>query len=177
MIDEERAADDDYWFRVITSDKHVTKGKVNHGAFTKEFRKPKQGKGRPWLSEMSGRLRSQAGTSAQIIEHGKGFATAWSTKFHGIAFVSCDKLTYDKDGLSMAAYFTPLPDGKWPDPAHADLAVFGKEVLPRSEEEERLFLHMHKHMVFLHPDQIDPIFHLMPPPITPNSALPSIAGG
>ena len=158
MIAEgERASDGDVWFRILNSDSQITRGKLNHGALKAQIRKTKADAKRAWQNEMSGRLRSIAGTVEEIKKHATEYCEKQSRKFYGVAFSRCGdlRIEYDFGGITSAVHFTPIKEGKHADPAHADLTFAGKEIEPKSEDEERLLLRLHREFNVLYPDQMD----------------------
>lgn len=157
IVDGERASDGDVWFRILNSDSQIARGKLNHGAFKGQIRKTKAEANRSWLSEMSGRLRSVAGNVEEIKKHASEYCEKRSRKFYGVAFSRCADLRIDYGfaGITSAVHFTPIKDGKNDDPAHADLTFSGKVIEPKSEDEERLLLRLHREFIALYPDQMD----------------------
>jgi hypothetical protein len=55
------AAEGDVWFRVLTEESYIRKGRIHHSAFTgRAIAKPDAAKSRSWSHELSGRLRSRS---------------------------------------------------------------------------------------------------------------------
>src|SRR4051794_28920385 len=72
LKDGDAAKDDDVWFRIATRPEQMKFGRPLHGAFTgNAIGKPK--KARPWERELSGRLRSLAGSRADVIQHAEQY--------------------------------------------------------------------------------------------------------
>jgi hypothetical protein len=169
VAEGERARDGDVWFRILNSDSQITRGKLNHGAFKGQIRKTKAEASRAWQSEMSGRLRSIAGTVDEIKKHATEYCAKQNRKFHGVAFSLCGSLriAFGFEGITSAVHFTPIKDGKYADPAHADLTFAGKAIDPKSEDEERLLLRLHREFFVLYPDQMDGLLpKATPEPLT-----------
>jgi hypothetical protein len=159
MIAEgERASDGDVWFRILNSDSQIKRGTLNHGALKGQIRKTKAEAGRPWQSEMSGRLRSIAGIVEEIKEHAADYCKKQDRTFHGVILSRCKSLRIDFGGITSAVHFTPIKDGNYADPAHADLTFSGKAIEPKSEDEERLLLRLHREFSVLYPDQMEKFF-------------------
>jgi hypothetical protein len=152
------AYDGDIWFRVVTNQEHIKRGRVHHSAFGGNAITASDKK-RPWARELSGRLRSLAGDVEQeaiaycreMTARGGG-----EKSFHGVIYarVAGLKLTYEHDhSIKTAVYFTPL--GR--DPAHADF-TFSAEW--PNDEKERMVHWLSDRFEGLHPAQI----HHLPQP-------------
>src|SRR3989442_897669 len=118
MIAEgEPASDGDVWFRILNSDSQITRGKLNHGALKGQIRKTKAEANRAWQNEMSGRLRSIAGTVDEIKKHATEYCEKQSRKLYGVAFSRCGSLRieYGFEGITSTVHFTPITDGKYAD--------------------------------------------------------------
>jgi hypothetical protein len=104
LSDGDPALDGDIWFRIATQENHIVKGRVHHAAFGgKAISPPPPAKGRPWTRELSGRLRSRAGSLEDIEHNAKAYCIAQTalgggTKtFNGVIFtqVADAKRTYE----------------------------------------------------------------------------------
>lgn len=152
-----QASDGDFWFRILTSESLITKGKLHHAAFKGQIKPTKAEKNRSWSSEMSGRLRSIAGSVEEIKTHAADYCGRKNQKFSGVAFSRCAdlRITFPDDPITAAVHLTPIRTGADKDPAHADLTFAGPVIQPKSEEEGRLLLTLHGRFAALYPDQID----------------------
>jgi hypothetical protein len=166
--DGDPAPDGDIWFRVVTNEKHITRGRIHHSAFKgNAIASPGQTKNRPWARELSGRLRSLAGDVEQeaITFCREMTAQGGGEKlFHGVMYARVPKLklTYEHDhAIKTAVYFTPL--GR--DPAHSDF-VFSKPW--PNDENDRMIHWLSDRFEGLHPAQIH---HLPQPEPKPLIAL------
>jgi hypothetical protein len=168
LSDGDPAPEGDIWFRVVTSQDHIRRGRVHHSAFTgNAIKAPDATKNRPWARELSGRLRSLAGDAEQeaiafcreMTAQGGG-----EKSFHGVMYARVAKLrlTYEHDhSIKTAAYFTPL--GR--DPAHSDFTFSA----PWSDAERDRMIHwLSDRFEGLHPAQIH---HLPQPEPKPLIAL------
>ena len=131
--------DDEVWFRVLVNRRHLTREGTLHAnalkgsAFTRSSF--------PGAAyELSGRLRSLAGTAAQLVTDGvtraegarqsfrdRGQPVPSDLEFCGIATAECRSLKFASIGTSRTAViYTPIsapnPDE---DIAHADLVIIG----------------------------------------------------
>jgi hypothetical protein len=167
LSDGDPAEDGDIWFRILTSDKHITKGRVQHAAFKGAIKPPRPEKNRSWSSEMSGRLRSIAGTITEVQQHAIQYCDRKNQTFAGVAFSSSSRLriSFQDDPITSAVYYTPIDKPPDTDSAHADLVFIGPAVQPKSAEEERLILTLHGLFTGLHPAQL----HLLPPASIPTA--------
>src|SRR5262245_8198052 len=91
--DGDPADDTDVWFRYATHEDHIKRGRVSHAAFKgSAISRPAVQKKRSWDRELSGRLRSLAGTLQQIEQHAGAYcqeqtARGGGTKrFHGVIY-------------------------------------------------------------------------------------------
>jgi hypothetical protein len=160
LSDGDPASDGDIWFRVVTSQDHIRRGRVHHSAFTgNAITAPERTKNRPWARELSGRLRSLVGNVEQeaiaycreMTAQGGG-----EKSFHGVIYARVEKLklTYEYDhSIKTAACYTPL--GR--DPAHAD---FTFSAAWPNDEKDRMLHWLSDRFEGLHPAQI----HLLPQP-------------
>lgn len=163
LADGDRPADGDVWFRIITSTDYITRGRVSHAAFKSKnfFRRPPAGANRPWTVESSGRLRSLAGSTDAIAEHGEQYATKHNTKFVGVMYPSepLDRATIGQ--LSLDFCYTPIPGV---DTAHADLVATGTMPADKTPEHEQLLHELVDCFKALYAGQIE---HLPPANIKP----------
>lgn len=154
----EVAPDGDVWFRLITSKSHISRGKIKHGAFKGKFL-GRANSDRPYTTEISGRLRSEAGSIDEIRAHAEAYCKAKASsgqKFAGLMF--CQKAAAAKvfDQFSMNVYFTPITSGPDVDPAHSDIGIAGPPIVDGSPEYDRLVIELSDLLRGLHsPDQID----------------------
>src|SRR6266404_9998248 len=82
LSDGDPAQDGDIWFRIVTQEKHIARGRVHHSALGgNAIARPK--KSRPWDRELSGRLRTFAGTLEQIRTHAEAYCKDMSEKGQG----------------------------------------------------------------------------------------------
>lgn len=141
LSDGEPASGGDVWFRIATHKDYIKNGRVQHGAFGgNAIAAPGGQKRRPWDRELSGRLRSLAGTVSDIATHAEQFcadqtARGGGTKvFHGVMYsrVVDIKNTY-KNAIVSNVHFTPNPPS---DPAHSDLTFTSWDINTRPELEE-----------------------------------------
>ena len=143
LSDGDPAADGDIWFRIATQEGHLVRGRVHHSAFGgNAIAPPKEGSNRPWDRELSGRLRSLAGTTEDIRRHAEAYCETLTSKgqgkktFLGVMYVRVRdaKRSYE-NLLTTAVHYTPL-DG---DDAHADL-TFNGWIGDKKEDRERFNL-------------------------------------
>jgi hypothetical protein len=74
LADGEPARDGDTWFRIASHKDHIKNGRAQHGAFKgTAISAPDPAKNRPWDRDLSGRLRSIAGTREDVIKHAIDF--------------------------------------------------------------------------------------------------------
>lgn len=166
LADGDRPADGDVWFRIITSTSYITSGRVNHSAFKGKnfFRQPPAGN-RPWTVEASGRLRSLAGSTDEIAEHGEQYAKKHSTKFIGVMYPS-EPLDRASIGELMLDFcYTPILGV---DNAHADLIATGTMPADKTPEHERLLLELADCFKALYAAQVDllPAANIKPPTLS-----------
>ncbi|HEY8007134.1 MAG TPA: hypothetical protein VIE66_10150 [Methylocella sp.] len=177
LSDGDPAPDGDIWFRIVTHQDHLRRGRVHHSAWGgNAISEPSPEKARPWTREASGRLRSRAG-SLENIEHAANdfcrTAAGGSKTFSGVIYarVTDAKLSFESI-LTTAIHFTPLS----PDPAHADLTFTGWLANESKEERARFNMWLSDKLLALHhPGQL---FHLPDaclPPETATSRLKEFA--
>src|SRR6266446_3063581 len=124
LSDGDPADDGDIWFRVATQENHLVRGRVHHSAFKGRAQEaPDPSLRRPWALELSGRLRSIAGTVAQIEADAIAYCARHSipgqgTKtFNGVMYVRVARARSNfENSIDTAVIYTPLVN----DSAHAD---------------------------------------------------------
>jgi hypothetical protein len=129
LSDGDPADDGDIWYRIATQQGHLVRGRVHHSAFGgNAIARPKADKLRPWDRELSGRLRTLAGTIEEITQHAKTYCEALSAQgqgtktFSGVMYVRVrDARKSFENILTTAIHYTPLDS----DNAHADLTFNG----------------------------------------------------
>jgi hypothetical protein len=127
LSDGDPADDGDIWFRIATQQGHLVRGRVHHSALGGSAIAPPK-KSRPWDRELSGRLRTLAGTVDEITAHAERYCEALTAKgqgkksFFGLMYVRVrdGKRSYN-DTLTTAVHYTPSDE----DRAHADLTFKG----------------------------------------------------
>ncbi|SRR6266700_104801 len=154
LSDGDSADDGDVWFRVATQDGHIRRGRVHHGAFGGKnvISMPPREKNRPWDRELSGRLRSLAGSVEDIEKDAIEFCEAETKRgggkktFYGVIYtrVADAKLIYE-DTVSTGVHFTPLDRDK----AHGDFTFTGWAINTKPEE-EKFFLWLSDVLQALH---------------------------
>ncbi|WP_157096455.1 hypothetical protein [Methylosinus sp. R-45379] len=157
LKDGDPGPDGDVWFRIITQDNHIRKGRIHHSAFGgKAISAPDPTKRRPWERELSGRLRSRAGSVLQIEDHAnlfckKATAAGGGTKtFSGVMYAPvADLKKIYLDTLTTGVNFTPNDD----DPAHSDLTFQGW-VKDEEQEREQFILWLTDNVHGLHQTQL-----------------------
>jgi hypothetical protein len=162
LLDGDRPADGDVWFRIITSSDHISKGRVHHAAFRKKnfFRPPKPGTNRQWDYETSGRLRSLAGSLDEIAKAAAQYAIDNKTHYVGVMYPSKQLACATVGSLTLDFCYTPIKDG---DQAHADLITKGIMPADKTPEHEQLMHDLTDCFKALHAAQIE---HLPPAKIT-----------
>jgi hypothetical protein len=169
LMDGDPAPDGDIWFRIATQKDHIVKGRVHHAAFGGKAISPPAPEKGPWTRELSGRLRSRAGSLEDIEHDAKAYCAAQTalgggTKtFNGVIFarVADAKRTYETV-LTTDVHFTPLQD----DAAHADLTFYGWLANESKEEMLPFLLWLSAMLQGLHPAQLRllPDAHIPPKP-------------
>ncbi len=172
--DCDAAEDGDVWFRVLTQKDHIKRGRIHHSAFTgNAISPPAPTKKRPWSRELSGRLRSKAGTIRDIEDFAVAYcerltkAGGGTMAFSGVMYAGVDGLrkTYG-DILTLGVFFTPIEA----DPAHADL-TFSNWIEYTREAKQALLLWLTDQVEGLHhPGQL----HHLPEAADRRSALTKI---
>jgi hypothetical protein len=139
LSDGDPARDGDIWFRIATHKDHIKSGKILHGAFLgNAISAPK--KQRPWERELSGRLRSLAGSREDVVKHAVQYCEEQTHRgggtktFIGLMYAKVEelRLTYNHT-IHSAVYYTPI---EGVDQAHADLTFtpWGLITKPQLEE-------------------------------------------
>jgi hypothetical protein len=140
LSDGDPADGGDIWFRIATQQSHLVRGRVHHSAFGgNAIARPTAGKNRPWDRELSGRLRTLAGTLEEITQQAESYCEALTARgqgtkrFSGVMYVRVRDAKKSFDNiLTTAIRYTPLSD----DEAHADLTFNG---WPGDAEEQERF--------------------------------------
>jgi hypothetical protein len=161
LCDGDPADDGDIWFRIATQQGYIVKGRVHHSAFGgTAIAPPNPAKNRLWARELSGRLRSHAGTLDEVARHADQYCADLTANapgqgqkvFSGVAYIRVRdaKLSFE-NALTGAVHFTPLDT----DPAHADF-TFDRWIGNTREERERFNLWLTGILKGLHhPGQLD----------------------
>jgi hypothetical protein len=139
LADGDPAPEGDVWYRILTSDKHITKGRIQHAAFKGNFLKvPSPDKNRHWNAEASGRLRSLAGSLDDVRTNCADYCRTINRTFYGLMFPKEPLAGQTIENLQVGIYYTPI-DGR--DLAHSDLTLTGAvPLVERSEEHDRLVM-------------------------------------
>jgi hypothetical protein len=141
LSDGESASGGDVWLRIATHKDYIKNGRVQHGAFGgNAIAAPSAQNQRAWNRELSGRLRSVAGSVSDIVSHAERFCADQTRRgggtkvFHGVMYsrVGNIKRIY-KDTIASNVHFTPNPPS---DPAQSDLTFTGWNINTRPELEE-----------------------------------------
>lgn len=178
LSDGDPAQPGDIWFRIATQASYLRKGKVHHAAFGgAAISTPAGEKQRPWDKEVSGRLRSVAGSLSNIEQAAFQFCEIETARgggkkeFLGIMYARVANLdcTFD-NRIKANVHYTPRTINPR-DQAHADLAFYGWHNLDDSKEgRERFTIWLSDLLMPLHyPGQLK----LLPEPELPESDLPS----
>jgi hypothetical protein len=109
LLEGDRPADGDVWFRIITSSDHISKGRVHHAAFRKKnfFRPPRPERNYPWDFETSGRLRSIAGSLGDIARAAEKYAVDNKTHYVGVIYPSKPLACTSVGPLTLDFCYTP----------------------------------------------------------------------
>jgi hypothetical protein len=153
LTDGDPAPDGDLWYRIITSDKHITKGRIQHGAFQGKFiGPPDPAKNRQWNAEASGRLRSLAGPIPDVEAHCHDFCKNLQPPrtWYGVMFPKEKLAGQTIENLQLGVYYTPLDS----DQAHSDLTFTGNVPKDKTAERDKLVIELSKKFNAIHPDQI-----------------------
>jgi hypothetical protein len=121
IADGEPADDGDVWFRVLTEDGYIRKGKLHPHAFKgRAIAPPDNTKKRLWSHELSGQLRSlttDVNAEAQAYCDQISRITKQQKTFSGVMYCSIpDARQTFHSKVSTQVYYTPQPAKK----AHAD---------------------------------------------------------
>jgi hypothetical protein len=136
LSDGDPADGGDIWFRIATQQGYLVHGRVHHSAFGgNAIARPKEGKNRPWDRELSGRLRSLAGTLEDIRKHAKAYCEQRKKTFAGLMYVRVRDAKKTYENITTEIHYTPLED----DNAHADL-TFNGWIGDKKEDRERFNL-------------------------------------
>jgi hypothetical protein len=153
LVDGDPAPDGDLWYRILTSDRHITKGRIQHGAFQGKFlNSPPAGKARPWHAEASGRLRSLAGSINDVETHCHEYCKKENRTFYGIMFPKEELAGQTIENLAVGIYYTPIEGG---DQAHSDLTFTGSVPVEKTAEYDKFIMALSKKFNAIHPDQIN----------------------
>jgi hypothetical protein len=157
LADGEPARAGDTWFRIASHKDHIKNGRAQHGAFKgPAISAPDPAKKRPWDRELSGRLRSMAGSRERVIQHAIAFCDAQTkagggTKtFVGVMYASIAELatSYQNQVTTRVVYTPKNPD----DTAHADLTFADWNINTREDLEE-FYLWLSDQLQVLHYEQ------------------------
>jgi hypothetical protein len=152
LVDGDPAPDGDFWYRILTSDKHITKGRIQHAAFQGKFLKaPPAEKNRSWNAEASGRLRSLAGTIDEARLQAEEYCRRYNTRFVGVMFPKELLAGQTIENLAVGIYYTPIDGG---DQAHSDLTFTGNVPVEKTAEYDKLVMELSKKFNAIHPDQL-----------------------
>lgn len=153
LADGDPAPEGDVWYRILTSKDHITKGRIQHAAFQGKFLNPPPlDKNRPWNAETSGRLRSLAGSIAEVTEHCTEYCRKINRTFYGIMFPKERLAGQTIETLTLGIHYTPIAGG---DQAHSDLTFTGNVPTEKTAERDRFTLELSKKFNAIHPDQIN----------------------
>ena len=133
------AKDGDIWFRIVTHKDHIRCGRVHHSAWGgRAIAEPKPEKGRPWDRELSGRLRSLAGSVDDIVRAAELYCEQLKNRgsgnlaLHGLIFVRVSQAKNKfEERIATAVYYTPLEH----DNAHSDFTFTGWSIETREDQE------------------------------------------
>jgi hypothetical protein len=166
LSDGDPASDGDIWFRIVTQEKHLVRGRVHHSAFGGNAIAPPKDRNRGWDRELSGSLRSLAGTIDDIIKSGEEYCAAQKARgagnmtFSGVMYTSVADATRNYENtVATGVHYTPLEH----DPSHADLTFTGW-IADTKDEKDRFLLWLTDIVYALHhpgqlrhlPQAIDP---------------------
>jgi hypothetical protein len=154
LADGDAALDGDIWYRILTHKDYITRGRVQHGALRgRTIKPPAAEKSRPWNAELSGRLRSLAGTIDDVRTQAHQYCAEVNREFHGLMFQKEDLRGQVVENITLGVYYTPIDGG---DQAHSDLTFKGAvPFVERSEEHDRFIIALSKKFHGLHIDQVD----------------------
>ena len=151
LSDGDAATEGDVWFRVLTEESYIRKGRIHHSAFTgKAIGRPDSAKSRSWSHELSGRLRSRS--ADDILPAAIAYCEEVSRKakqkkdFAGVMFTRVADARKSFGKISIDVHYTPLEA----DPSHSDLTFTGL-----TEPDMRDLVYKFPDLVFgLHPSQL-----------------------
>src|SRR6266516_1023340 len=107
LVDGDPAPQGDVWYRILTSEKYITKGGVQHAAFLgKTIKPPPEGKNRPWQAELSGRLLSLAGTHDDVQAHCLAYAKSANRTFYGAMYPKEQLHGAAIEDIALGIYYT-----------------------------------------------------------------------
>ena len=116
LSDGDPADGGDVWFRVVTNERQIARGRVHHAAFGgNAISKPAPNKKRSWTHEMSGRLRSIVGTIASVQRDAENYCEQETKRggavkiFSGVIYGRVSQLRVQfENSIQMDVHFTPL---------------------------------------------------------------------
>jgi hypothetical protein len=168
--DGDPALDGDIWYRILTHKDYIARGRVQHGALRgRTIKPPSPDKQRPWNAELSGRLRSLAGTVEDVRDNAHAYCATVHRDFHGLMFQKEDLRGQMVGDIALGVCYTPIDGG---DQAHSDLTFTGAiPFVERSEEHDRFIIALSKKFHGLHVDQVDllPNATVLQPPSHPDT--------
>src|ERR1700730_17959612 len=126
LSDGDAAAEGDVWFRVLTEESYIRKGRIHHSAFTgKAIAKRDPTKSRSWSHELSGRLRSRS--AEDILPAAIAYCEEVSRRakqkkeFAGVMFTRVSDARKRFGKITTDIHYTPLEA----DHSHADFTFTG----------------------------------------------------
>jgi hypothetical protein len=149
LVDGDRPAEGDVWFRILTNKDYLARGRVNHGAFKGSFMGA-AGPGRSWDAEASGRLRSLTGSKQETHHHALQYCKDHNNSFHGYMILDPNKPPIEGvifQNLKLGVRYTPIIGV---DTAHADLTFTGTIPADKSDEQKKLFLALPEFFIAIH---------------------------
>jgi hypothetical protein len=154
IADGEPAAADDVWFRVLTDDSYIKKGKLHPHAFKgKAIAPPDDAKTRPWSHELSGALRS---LTTDVIAAARAYceemtrAAGHKKIFSGVMYCTIPEARQTFEEMIMTqVHYTPESLNK----AHADFTFTGSSGITE-DVFDRLRLWLCEILTGLHPAQM-----------------------
>jgi hypothetical protein len=152
IVDGEPADDRDVWFRILTDEGYIKKGKIHPSAFKGKNVIAPPKKPRAWDREMSGRLRSLTrDLTAEAEAYCKEISrqTGQTKTFSGVMFCHVREAWANFEAVQTGIHYTP----KQTDNAHADLTFVGLSNAPE-DKMDRLRLWLCNAVDGLHPAQV-----------------------
>jgi hypothetical protein len=127
LSDGDAAAEGDVWFRVLTEESYIRKGRIHHSAFTGKatIARPHPAKSRSWSHELSGRLRSRS--ADDILPAAIAYCQEVSRRaerkkeFAGVMFTRVADARKSFGKITIDVHYTPLEA----DLSHADFTFTG----------------------------------------------------